>query len=516
LKGVFKQNNFILKKIYIMKNIVKFSIISGMMLWSQGCTSEFEKLNTPPTSVTTIDPGLILSKSQKDAAFVEGYEYPNNQFGSWIQHWAGGVLISSSRYIQQTDDGVWADHYNFIRNLTQIRTQILKGRESDPKARTKLAIARIVEISIWQRLTDLFGDVPYSETALGAENVNNQPKFDTQESIYKSLISNLDAAIAQLNVTDEGYGNADYYYKGDITKWRKYANSLKLRLGMRIRYADAALAQKTVTEAMGQTLFESNADNAAVPTFNDATNSNVHPVLNHFLAGSPDLKYLADTFVNQLVSTNDPRLPRIAQPTVNSVKAGKPEYRGIGVALTDALLRNVIRDDNSTVSQLTFFNRAYSPAIPCLAMSFSDVSFYKAEAALEGWGSTPDQAEKFYQDGVRAAMAQNPYNITTIPANFNAQLSFTGLTKEQRLERIGTQKWIQLFGRSYEAFIEWRRMGYPVLTAGPNAGSTNGTIPRRTVYSSREALLNKVNYDEVVKRMTNGDAYTSKVWWDKR
>ena len=161
------------------------------------------------------------------------------------------------------------------------------------------------------------------------------------------------------------------------------------------------------------------------------------------------------------------------------------------------------------------FYRAYSPAIPCLAMSFSDVSFYKAEAALEGWGATADQAEKFYQDGVRAAMAQNPYNITTIPANYN-QLSFTGLTKEQRLERIGTQKWIQLFGRSYEAYIEWRRMGYPTLKAGPNLGSTNGTIPRRTVYSSREALLNKTNYDEATKRLANGDAYTSKVWWDKR
>ena len=498
-----------------MKNTFKILFLSGAMLLVQSCTSEFEKLNTPPTSVTNIDAGLILSKAQRDAAFSEGYESPNNQFGSWVQQWGGGVLISSSRYIQQTDDGLWNDHYSFIRNLVQIRTQILKGREADPKGRTKLAIARIVEISIWQRLTDLFGDVPFSETANGVEAVNNQPKFDTQESIYKALIRDLDAAIAQLNPTDDSYGTADFYFRGDVARWRKYGNSLKLRLGMRIRYADAALAQKTVTEAMAQPMIESNADNAAVSTFNDATNDNIHPVLNHFLRGSPDLKYLAEPFVSQLVSTNDPRLPRIAQPTVNSVKANKPEFKGIGVALTDALLKAVIRDDISTASQLTFFNRAYSPAIPCLAMSFSDVSFYKAEAALEGWGATADQAEKFYQDGVRAAMAQNPYNITTIPANFN-QLSFTGLNKEQRLERIGTQKWIQLFGRSYEAYIEWRRMGYPTLKAGPNLGSTNGTIPRRTVYSSREALLNKTNYDEATKRLANGDAYTSKVWWDKR
>jgi len=499
-----------------MKNIyIKNFFLVSIFLVGQSCTGDFEKLNTPPTSILTIDPGLILSKVEKDATFAEGYEYPNNQFGSWIQHWAGGPVISSSRYVQQPDDGTWGLNYSLIENISQIRNQLLKGRESDPKARTKLAIARIVEISIWQRHTDLFGDVPFSESALGVESVKNQPKFDTQESIYQTLIKDLDIAISQINVTDESYGTADFFFKGNATLWKKYANSIKLRLGMRIRYGNPALAQKTVTEAMGQVLMESNADNATVPTFNDATNSNVHPVLNQWLTGSPDLKYLAAPFVNQLVDTNDPRLAALVQPTVNSVKAGKSAYKGIGVALTDSLLKTVIKDDFSTASQATFFNKVFSPAIPCIAMSFSDVSFYKAEAALEGWGATPDQAEKFYQDGVKAALAQSPYNITSVPANFQKELSFSGLTKEQMLNKIGTQKWIQLFGRSYEAFIEWRRMSYPILKAGPNLGSTNGTIPRRTAYASNEALLNSVNYKEASARLSSGDSYISKVWWDK-
>ncbi|MBA2760460.1 MAG: SusD/RagB family nutrient-binding outer membrane lipoprotein, partial [Segetibacter sp.] len=489
-----------------MKIIFKSFIVVASVFCIHGCTKDFEKINTPPTSVTTIDPGLVLSKVQKDAAFAEGYEYPNNQFGSWIQHWAGGVLISSSRYVEQSDNGTWDAHYSLIRNISQVRNEILKGLENDPSGRTKLAIAKIVEISVWQRLTDLFGDVPYSQTALGAADVNTKPVFDTQESIYKSLITDIDAAMGQLNASDLSYGSADFYYKGDVAKWKKYANSLKLRLGMRIRYADAALAQKTVTEAMKQPLLESNSDNATVPTYNNATNANVHPLLNHFLAGSPDLKYLAEAFVTKLVSTNDPRLPRIAQPSVNSVKAGTPAYKSIGVALTDDILKTIIKDDYSTASTLTFFNRTYSPAIPYIVMSFSDVSFYKAEAALEGWGATADEAEAFYQAGVRAALAQEPYNITTVPANF-AELSFTGLSKEQKLEKIGTQKWIQLFGRSYEAFIEWRRMGYPSLKPGPFAGSTNGTIPRRTIYSSREALLNQENYKSASARLTNGDTY---------
>lgn len=500
-----------------MKNIkIKSLIITAALLVAQGCTQDFELINTPPTSFSTIDPGIILSKSQKDVTFAEGFEFSNNVFGSWAQHWAGGVLIGSSRYIQQNDDYVWDSQYGFIRNISQVRNQILKGKEADPKGRTKLAIARIWETFIWQRMTDMVGDIPFSGTALGADEVNNQPKFDTQESIYNTLIKNLDTAIGQLNATDDSYGNADYFYKGNVVQWKKFANSLKLRLGMRIRYANPTLAQKVVTEAMGEALMASNADNAAVPTFNDATNSNVHPVLNHWLSGSPDIKYLAEALVTQLVATNDPRLPRLVQPTVNSVKAGKPAYKGLGVALTDAILKTIIKDDFSTASQTTFFNKAYSPAIPCLAMSFSDVSFYKAEAALEGWGATPDQAEKFYQDGVKAALAQNPYLITTVPADFAKELSFTGLTKEQKLEKIGTQKWIQLFGRSFEAHIEWKRMGYPALKPGPNLGTTNGTIPRRSIYTSREAILNKTNYDEASKRMANGDTYTSRVWWDKK
>ena len=499
-----------------MKNIFRSIILTSAVCLLQACTGDFETINTPPTSVTTIDPGLVLSKVQKDMAFAEGYEYPNNQFGSWIQQWAGGVLISSSRYVEQSDNSTWDAHYTLIRNISQIRNQILKGQETDPSGRTKLAIAKIVEISVWQRLTDLFGDVPYSQTALGQDDVNTKPVFDTQESIYKSLITDLDAAASQLNAADASYGSADFYYKGDVAKWKKYANSLKLRLGLRIRYADAALAQKTVTEAMGQPLLESNADNAAIPTYNNATNANVHPVLNHFLAGSPDLKYLGEAFVAQLVTTNDPRLPRIAQPSVNSVKAGSPAYKGLGVALTDAILKTIIKDDYSTASAATFFNRDFSPAIPCLAMSFSDVAFYKAEAALEGWGATVEQAEAFYQAGVKAALAQSPYNVTAVPTTFENQLSFTGLTKEQKLEKIGTQKWIQLFGRSHEAFIEWRRMGYPVLKAGPFAGSTGGTIPRRTIYSSREALLNETNYKAASAKLSKGDTYVSRVWWDKK
>jgi hypothetical protein len=114
-------------------------------------------------------------------------------------------------------------------------------------------------------------------------------------------------------------------------------------------------------------------------------------------------------------------------------------------------------------------------------------------------------------------MALKPFEITSIPQGYiDSEFSFKGLTSEQKLEKIMTQKWILFFGRSYSAYAEWRRTGYPKLVPGPNKGSTNGLIPNRVGYPSEESILNEPNYMEAVSRMSDGDSYISKVWWDKK
>jgi len=502
------------------KNIIKISLYSlSIAIGLSACTKDFEKLNTPPTSITTIDPALVFSRVLKDGVFAEGGELPNNKFGSWVQHWAGGAVVPVSRYIESSEDVIWEQHYGLIRDLRQIRLE-LTGKENDPSGRTKLAIAQIYEISIWQRLTDLFGDIPYTQVSKNATAINVTATFDTQESIYTSLIAELDAAMNNLNDADESYGTADFFYKGTtaINSWRKYANSLKLRLGLRLRYANPTLARTTVESAMAKPtlLFSSNADNAAVPTFNNAQPVNTNPMLRQFLTGSSDLRYLASALVSKLKAYNDPRLPLLAQPTVSSVTAGQPDYVGLGVALNDAQLGQVIRNNYSTASLNTWFSQSFAP-IPAYSLTYSEVCFFKAEAALLGWGAQTTAAEGFFKAGVAAALQLPPYNINTVPPAYDsAVLSFTGLTDDQKLDRIMTQKWIHLFGRNYEAFAEWRRNGLPALTPGSNLGSTNGTIPRRAIYSTRESQLNTSNYNAAVGRLSNGDSFLSKVWWDKR
>lgn len=478
------------------------------------CTKDFEAINTPPTSVTTLDPSLLFSRILRDGIFQETGELPNNKFGSWIQHWAGGPVVPVSRYYEGPENLIWSQHYQLIRNIVQIR-QELKGLENDPSGRSKLAIAEIYEVFLYQRFTDLFGDVPYSEVTQSNGNINRTPKFDKQEDIYNALIQRVDAALSQLHTADASYGTADFFYAGNIDKWKKFGNSLKLRLGMRLRYANPTLAQQTVTSAISSPigLLGSNSDNAAIPTYNNAQAENQHPILRMSTTGSADLRYLASTLVNKLKQIEDPRLAKLAQPiTINGVST----YQGIDVALTDNQLSQLIRANYSTPNQTTWFSQSFAP-IPVYAMTYSDVCFYKAEAALLGWGLSPNDAHSNFVEGVKAAAALSPYQITSLPSTYEQNaLSFTNLTDEQKLEKIAEQKWISLFGRNMEAFAEWRRLGYPKLTAGPNPGSTNGQIPRRALYSSDEAALNEANLQEAVSRLSNGDSFLSKVWWDKK
>lgn len=498
-----------------LKHIAYTSLGTLLLFTQNSCTKDFEKINTPPTSVTTVDPSLLIARILRDGTFQESGELPNNKLGSWVQHWAGGPVVPVSRYFEGPENLIWSQHYSLLKNISQIKEE-LKGLENDPLGRSKIAIAEIYEVYLFQRLTDLFGDIPYSEVTTSPSAVNRTPKFDKQEDIYPSLIAKVDAAISKLTSGDATYGSSDFFYQGNLDKWKKFGNSLKLKLGMRIRYANPTLAQQTVTAAINSSagLISSNSDNAAVATYNNAQTENQNPILRQAVTGSSDLRYLANTLINKLKTDNDARLPLLAEPVT---VGGVATYQGIGVALTDNELSALIRANYSTPNKTTYFNQAATAALPSFAMTYSDICFYKAEAALLGWGLNNSDAHTEFINGVKAAFAIAPYNLTSLNSTYESTvLSFNGLSDTQKMEKIATQKWIHLFGRNFEAFAEWRRTGYPILTPGPNQGSTNGQIPRRGIYSSDEAELNKSNYQEAISRMSNGDSFLSKVWWDKK
>jgi len=500
-----------------------------VLLFSNSCRDGLEELNQPPTSVTSINPNFVFSAVQKDNAFYSTSWTKLLQYGSWVQHFGDadqGFTTSHYQSITSYDNGFFGGNYSLLSEITQIEQDLLAGLENEPEGRSRIAIADILAADIWERTTALVGDIPYSEAVQGVENPNTLPAYDPQQEIYPQIITDLDNAIAQITDGDVSYGSADFFYNGDFDQWRMLGNSLKLKIGMRVKFADPALAQQTVTAAMGGPLMESNDDNADIVTFSaNGQGANANPLLSTYRPrpnGESGKPFIGEELINTLMEKNDPRLTVIAEPTENSKKVfaetGNPDdlvYRGMMPALSFDQYNAVNLSDFSYPSFSVMISEEV--ARPATTMNYAEVSFLKAEAALEGWGATEAEAEQFYQDGIRAALTMNVYGdfipeaeVEAYMASEEAQL--TG-TKEEKIQKIAVQKWIALFDRSFEAFFEWRRLGYPQLDPGENPGETNGTIPRRGKYSTTEAALNQANYEAAVNRQ-GPDTFTTRIWID--
>ncbi len=516
-----------------MKSTFKY-ISTGLMavfllFFSNACQDGLEELNQPPTSVTSINPNFVFSAVQKDDAYYSTSWTKLLQYGSWVQHFGDadqGFTTSHYQSITAYDNDFFEGNYTLLGEIAQIERDLLVGLEDDPEGRSRIAIADILAANIWERTTALVGDIPFTEAVQGVENPNTLPVYDPQEEIYPALITMLDNSIAQITDGDIGYGSADYFYNSDFDQWRMLGNCFKLKIGLRLKFANPSLAQQTVTAAMGGPLMASNADNATVPTFSgNGQNVNAHPLLSTYRPrpnGESGKPFIGEELVNTLIEKNDPRLTVITEPTEVSkqvfAESGNPDdlvYRGLMPALSFDQYNSVNLSDFSYPSFSVMLNEDVER--PATTMDYAEVSFLKAEAALEGWGATEAEAEQFYQDGIRAALTMHVYGEFITEEEVEAYMTSEEAqligTKEEKIQKIAVQKWIALFDRSFEAFFEWRRLGYPELDPGDNPGETNGTVPRRGKYSTTEAALNQSNYEAAVNRQ-GPDTFTTRIWID--
>lgn len=497
-------------------------LLAGFML--PACTGKFEEINTPPTSLSSVPSEFILTQSQYSLYRDKGGYWTQDilRWGAWIQHYGNhnqGFTTAHYQDIANYNTGFWNTHYGILGELEQAKLLIAEQDEGDV-ARVKNAIIEMIQIATWLRLTDNVGDVPYFEALKGAENV--APVYDSQQAIYTDLISRMKAAVAALQVSDSPfYGDADVFFQGDVEKWIKFGNAYLLRMALQLSEADAGTAQSLAATQMSSSLPSSNEDNAVLPVIGNDVNQNAHGIVELSRRTLADFPYIGEKFVNVLQDSDDPRLPILVGATPASVAAGGTlEYVGIPPALSS----DQYADVNATLDQYSRpnFDWIVSEASTrgLNAMTYTEVAFMKAEAALRGWGGSEADAQTFFEEGIRAAMMMNPFpdaGITDsdiddfIAANGTLTGSF-----EERLEQIITQRWITYaFDQPDVAYIQWRRTGYPTLDPGQNQGDTGGTIPRRYRYSENEPVLNQANYNTAVSKLSDGDTYTSRVWIDQ-
>ncbi len=475
------------------KNKVYTLIAGSLLLLSiPSCKKELGKINQNPNAVENPQPAYLLTGATKtavDAYWNVGGSNPSNLF---MQYWAAIQYTDQDRYIftSSSFQGLWTTLYQgSIVNLDKIIS--LAEKENNPNYK---GVALVLRSWNYCLLTDAYGDIPYSESINIDKDID--PKYDSQQEVYEGLLADLKTAQGLLDTNGEQIAG-DIIYDGDISSWKKFDNSLRLRIALRIADREPEKA-KTVIQEIAQTgnnYISSNKENARL-IFEGSPNDN--PLYEAFL--TRDDYRISKTIVDKLFELKDPRLPVYVAPTQDPTPQ---TYVGIpnGLLVGDASALGITK----TSKPGDYFLNAQAPAV---IMSYEEVLFDRAEAAARGF--TNEAAAPLYKAAVEAALSQ--YGIDKEAINNYLARPEVQYDPDNFKKSIGVQKWIALFGQGLEAFAEWRRLDYPKLKPAV-AGVLNGKMPLRFIYPGTEQSLNKASYQKAVENQ-GADLITTKLWFD--
>lgn len=485
-----------------MKKITSILLLAAGLLSTTAC-EKFDELNVNPVSPTEVSPELLFSGALRNGTLNwDIYQIGQNLHADqFVQYFANvNPGFQTDQYV--SNPGWVATFWNTYYSTYIVNIQdVIRLTQADPIQSNKTNVARIWRAWLFHRATDYWGDIPYSEAGRGFEGLRT-PKYDAQEFIYKDMIKELkEAAQALDNANAIKFTTSDLVYRGDLDRWKKFANSLRLRLAMRLSKADPAFARTVVAEVMTENnLISSNAENAQMNTQLTGQFINRYPLA--ILFNFDELR-VSKTMVDLLKNLNDPRLAVYAQPVENVTPV---TYTGLQNGLTAQQLGQP-QNAKNLYSKMGSVVRAEGTPIDIL--TYPEVSFLKAEAVQRGWAT--GNATTFYEQGIRASMTRRTITNT---AAIDAYLAQPTVAYNNSLQRIITQKYLALFPDGFEAWAEWRRTGFPTLLPIPNQGETNGAVPRRVIYPQTEANLNADAYQSAIAAQ-GPNTMTTRVWWDK-
>lgn len=510
------------------------TIVYGIiiMIIPLSCDKGFEEMNKDPNKTSILIPNYLFTEAQLTAIGLDyggvGYRNANQVMSGWMQQYANCIVVSGGgdKYVEVNGGEDFSSAYSSPVNNIETLIRVL----SKPEDVNKLSIARIWRVWIYHRITDLFGDIPYSEAVQGSIKQLYTPKYDTQSSIYMDMLKELDEAANALDPSQPTFDKCDLIYGGNISQWKKFAYSMMLRLGMRLTKVDNATAKIWVEKAITGGVIVNNDDVAFVQYIESSQASTRNPVAFQLLNGNyinqqdpynREGGKMAFKIINHLQVTKDPRLNILAVVMVEKPTGGY--VADTTASLQKGLLNGVhstVPDDFVTYSEPNP-NTVLKYESPMLVLTNCDVNLTLAEAALRGWYS--GSAKTAYEDAVRGGMKQWALwgNYGIIPDDrIDRYLAYNpfkeGGTFDEKLEQIQTQRWVSdIFTNEWEIFAAWRRTGYPVLIPVNYPGNlTGGTIPRRFVVPYNEEELNGPNFLDARSRQGENNTYTARVWWD--
>ncbi|MDO6516025.1 SusD/RagB family nutrient-binding outer membrane lipoprotein [Zobellia uliginosa] len=508
---------------------------SAMLLFATACTEDFEEINQNPNYAEQASSELLLPGVMRQMAYNWGDQGWEEGF-TVVQYAARLQFTSGDRYNWSPSSDPYSDAYDSMRDIENV----IRDNKDNPDGQNYYGVALIIKSWIYSYLTDAYGDVPYTDATKGISDNNITPAFTPQEEIYAGMLADLKTANAVL--TGESNISGDILYEGDILKWRKFANSLRLRLLMRISDVDQATATAGMNEIMNDLdtypIFENNSEAALLQWNSD----NPQPKYDT-RTGSFDEVRLSLTLETRLKALNDKRLIVFAQPISASEKGiysdDLDDYVGMPNGLDDAKALGYSPSGNPDESGSSYISRlgvlltcracdtenASATASQTIIMSYSELQFILAEARERNFISTGDAAE-YYENGIRASFAYyleriNVGGWSEIAADLSAfdldayiaqpDVAYTG-SSDEKLEKTALQKWIALFYTGFEAWSDWRRTGMPEIVPGEDAAN-GGKVPVRFQYPNDVKSTNNSNYSAAVSRQ-GADDLNTKLWWD--
>ena len=554
------------------------TLLTALAVSFASCSDKvYEEINTDPTKAAQVNPASQLTYAELqifgDMNYVDvhrlyTYAFTQHLMGCWNTTNYGGQHRMDDNEMSRP----WNNLYPAaLRNLTDAIAQT----ENNPEQTNVYAAARIFRVYVGSLLADFYGDVPFSQAGLGYISGETKPKYDTQEELYKFFFSELKAAVKLFDINATAI-TSDPMLGGNIEAWKTFANSLRLRYAMRISDVLPELAEAEFKAALADGVMSSAADDACVKHMNVSYSFGQesykdfrgNAMSKYFFGNDPanNPTYICRTFWKQLYDNNDPRTTRLfgfyiddfmsiatgdgridvtdevlatqaANPTVaviyeiapgefswdnwpsytdlpgsdlaNKVAAIQAAHPGYEPGsnprwLMPKLAQNFLKSDN-----------------PGVIMTYAEVCFLRAEAAILGW--TSEDPKALYEAGIRASMdlLANYYNCSVITdteyAAYIAQPAVAwGTTTAQQKSQINTQAWILHFHNPAEAWSNLRRSDYPQLAAPStkNPLIDGAEIPVRLCYPVKEETYSKEAYQEAKDRVAGGYSWNARLWWD--
>ena len=559
-------------------NILGQGLIAAMAFTLSACSdSHMEEINTDETKVTNLDPNAQLTTSllqtYGDFSLMDTYR---NYITGFTQHFAGGWNVTNyAGAVHHEDDiarRIWDRYYEVaIKNLVDAI------HKSEDKANLNAAL-RIHRVFLLSVLADTYGDIPASEAGLGYISGISTPKYDTVEEIYNWFFEELSACEAQLGTGSDRISGDVTSLGGEVAKWKKYANSLRMRYAMRISDVNPQKAQKEFEAAVGAGYIASAADDAYIKysdspfTYYDGANDYDFRTnaLGEILYGQDPSSptFVSSTLFYQMQNTSDPRLYRICRHYYNIKRSQVKPDKEQNIDLTDEVLAYFKRagigeepcntgaawyenwmnvaetkefptlqkwadNDANTYDNSDYRARLMRPCLnidfempscPGILFTYAEAELLLAEAKTKGW-NVGGEAESHYEAGVRAAMEMlNNYYLTSNKISSDEIDSFLARNplSDNPKEAINTQAWILHLMNPSEAWANMRRSDYPAILNrdrltknGFTYTDPDWSMPVRLQYPELEGQYNNANYKAAIERMGGTDNWHKRLWWDK-